>query len=826
MSDNVLRVQNVNSRLVSTDDVLKGKLYRVLRARPKNYWAVNSYKRKIWDGWKSFFNEKTGLFMTGLLPEVQLAIRTLDRSCELIDETNRPSWLHQNIDDAFLDQWRPNGYDPLKLHDFQPDFVNKIIKYNRGIVKAPTGCHRKGQKVVMYDGSLKCVEDVVVGDTLLGADSKPRHVLKLCRGKDLMYEIAPVKGSSFVVNQEHVLTLVKTTSRINRYPCDKGGVIVDVKISEYVKWSKWKKHIHKLIRSNAVCFAEEKQLPLDPYFMGVILGDGSIQYVPGVTTKDKEIIRESRKQAKNFGLKLVKTINKKRCPTYFLVGKKGKTNPFADLFRKLDLWGKKCGDKFIPNTYKVSSVNERLNLLAGIIDTDGHLSKGYYDIITKSSILADDIAFVARSLGFAAYVKPCRKKAQTGPYRTYFRISIGGNINLIPCKIKRKQAKPRRQKKSVLRTGFKTTKLKEESYYGFTLDGDQRYLLDDFTITHNSGKTFVLISTIHSLPPKTPILFLTKGKQLVKQNYDEMKAWGVENLGLWCDGYKQTNYIMCATIHTATFDALEKLLPKFKVIFVDEVHDGVSDVPIKAYRKMVNAAVRIGFSATPFRYDKKKIDKVHQFTVKGHFGPVLKTSTTDTGFLTTGDLQERGILSTSNCTVYKVTSPNLAYEPYQDAISLGIEQNFEFHKNVVRLARSRPGRTLVIVERIAQGEYLHQLMPEASWIQGKDSLAVREPVIQALLKGDKCCAIVMRHIITAGINIRIHNLINASGGQAAHNLIQQLGRGLRPAGDKETLEYYDFLFTINPYLWRHSEWRIEVLQNEGHKVTIKEDYDF
>jgi superfamily II DNA or RNA helicase len=117
-------------------------------------------------------------------------------------------------------------------------------------------------------------------------------------------------------------------------------------------------------------------------------------------------------------------------------------------------------------------------------------------------------------------------------------------------------------------------------------------------------------------------------------------------------------------------------------------------------------------------------------------------------------------------------------------------------------------------------------MPEAAWIQGKDNLETRNPVIEALKKGDKCCAIVMRQIITAGINVRIHNLINASGGYAAHNLIQQVGRGLRNADDKDILEYYDFLFTNNPYLWRHSEWRMEVLKSEGHTVTLKEEYDF
>jgi superfamily II DNA or RNA helicase len=194
--------------------------------------------------------------------------------------------------------------------------------------------------------------------------------------------------------------------------------------------------------------------------------------------------------------------------------------------------------------------------------------------------------------------------------------------------------------------------------------------------------------------------------------------------------------------------------------------------------------------------------------------------------LTTKDLQERGILAKSQCTFYPIDKPNLAYEPFQDAVKLGIEQNFFFHDTVTKLARSLEGRTLIVVERIEQGEYLHQLMPESHWIQGKNSLKEREPVINALKEGEKCIAIIMRPIITAGINVKIHNLINAAGGEGAHNVIQQMGRGLRTANDKVVLRYHDFLFRINDYLRKHSEWRVQVLTEEGHEVTVLDELPY
>lgn len=469
-----LQVENANSRIVTTDRDLYKILHRKLRFRPKNYWHSELYKKKRWDGWKEFFNQKSGQFMTGLLPEIRGALKVLKKPYTLVDHRKPVNWLHNSIDENFLNTWLPDGFSPITLHDYQPDLVNRCLQYNRGIVQAPTA----------------------------------------------------------------------------------------------------------------------------------------------------------------------------------------------------------------------------------------------------------------------------------------------------------------------------------------------------------SGKTFILISLLKCLPPKTPTLFVTKNASLVHQNWQEMQQWGVENLGRWYGGHKEPNYVMCITSHVKSFESMSKLLPKFKVLLVDEVHDCMSDVPMRAYKKMTGACVRIGFSATPFKWDKKKVDEVHKHTVKGNFGPIFKTTTTESGFLTTKELQERGILSKSKCTFYPIDQPDLTYEPYQDAVKLGIEQNFHFHKVVSDLAKSRTGRTLIVVERIEQGEYLKQLLPNAFWIQGKNSLKERVPVINSLKKGDSCIAIIMRPIITAGINIMIHDLINAAGGEGAHNVIQQIGRGLRTANDKEILQYHDFHFLINDYLRKHSEWRMDVLRKEGHDVHV------
>ena len=133
----------------------------------------------------------------------------------------------------------------------------------------------------------------------------------------------------------------------------------------------------------------------------------------------------------------------------------------------------------------------------------------------------------------------------------------------------------------------------------------------------------------------------------------------------------------------------------------------------------------------------------------------------------------------------------------------------------------------MLVERIDQGEYLNQLIPGSVWIQGKDDLAIRAKVFQDLkYSGENVIAISMRQIITAGINVFIHNLVNAAGGKAEHSIIQQMGRGLRCAQDKEILDYYDFIFNTNHYLHTHSKQRLDTIANEGHMIVVKEKIDF
>jgi superfamily II DNA or RNA helicase len=334
----------------------------------------------------------------------------------------------------------------------------------------------------------------------------------------------------------------------------------------------------------------------------------------------------------------------------------------------------------------------------------------------------------------------------------------------------------------------------------------------------SAGKSLIMLGILKTIPPKTPTLVLQNRVSLAQQNYDEFSNWGIPDVGCLWGGAVKPNIITVASIQSIA--KIEKVLPKIKVLIVDEIHDMMSKLPKAVYRRLKSADVRVAVSATPFKFGGK--DNVQKFHVRGFFGPILKVKSAASGVLTTAELQERGILSSSKCIFYKIKEPKIPHDIYIDAVTRGIAENYYLHNVVTRLAKKQTGRTLILVDRIAHGDALHNLLPGSLWVQGKDTAQTRKGVVKQLQKSENCLAIATQQIFNTGINVKVHNLINVASGKADHLIIQRMGRGLRTADDKDILNYYDFLFEINEYLEDHSNIRIEILTQEGHDVSIQE----
>jgi hypothetical protein len=371
------------------------------------------------------------------------------------------------------------------------------------IVIGKAGCFEAGTKVLMYNGEVKNIEDIIIGDVVMGDDNTSRTVQKLFHDTDEMFEINPCKGPSYTVNRLHDLVLVCTG-----YNDIKIGTQVIISVEEYLKKTKtWKKNF-KLIRSSGIEW-EHKDVKLDPYFLGVWLGDGT-STKPEITNIDPEIIEYCEQYADELELMFSKTAAKYAYRFSSYAGKG--TNPIINYIKDYGLYN----NKHIPFDYKITSRQSRLELLAGIIDTDGSLYLKGYDIIQKSKKLMDDIVFVARSLGFSANMTKCKKSCK-GLRRegTYYRCMIYGHgVEEIPCKVKRKQIRENSTRnKNNLVSGFNVIPKGEGEYYGFELDGNRLFLLETFDIVKNSGKSSLIKDIIASKSHLIPVAQVYSGTE-------------------------------------------------------------------------------------------------------------------------------------------------------------------------------------------------------------------------------------------------------------------------------------------------------------------------
>jgi hypothetical protein len=151
--------------------------------------------------------------------------------------------------------------------------------------------------------------------------------------------------------------------------------------------------------------------------------------------------------------------------------------------------------RFIPDDFKFTSRKNRMAILAGLIDSDGYNTGTSFDICLKSKTLINDIIFLARSLGFTCYLSECEKNCTIGANGPdtgkYYRTNILGTVELfkkVPLLLEYKRpTKERESYYNPLKYSFKIEKLKIQKYCGFEVDKNKRFLLEDFTVTHNSG---------------------------------------------------------------------------------------------------------------------------------------------------------------------------------------------------------------------------------------------------------------------------------------------------------------------------------------------------
>ena len=498
--------------------------------------------------------------------------------------------------------------------DYQIKIVDEFFKHINekllpgGLLDIPCGfgkCLCKNTPVIMYDGSIKMVQDIKVGDQLMGDDSTPRNVLSLARGREMMYDIIPNKGDKYTVNESHILSLKCSTNHSKKY---RKGEIYDISVKDYLNLPKcFHGRGGPLLGFRVGLDFPYKKIVIDPYILGYWLGDGNSGNA-GITSEEPEVVCYFKQYCEKINCDITQnkdSITTRHSLHYSITGKqinnKRTPNVLLNNLRKYNL----INNKHIPHDFKCNDRQTRLELLAGLIDSDGSLMGNGYDIIQKNEKLLDDIIYLARSLGFAAYKNECKKSCiYKGEKRegTYYRTFIHGKgLEEIPVKCERKKCLPRKQIKDALVTRIKVVKKEEDDYYGFELDGNRRYVLGDFTVTHNTIMALYIIAKL-----KLKTLVIVHKEFLLNQWIEKINEFlpyaKIGKIQGQIIDIEDKDIVIGMLQSLSMKEYPEDTFDSFGFTIIDECHHISAEIFVRSLQKIITKYI-LGLSATMERKD-------------------------------------------------------------------------------------------------------------------------------------------------------------------------------------------------------------------------------
>jgi phosphate starvation-inducible protein PhoH len=398
---------------------------------------------------------------------------------------------------------KPINIDLMKdiepLNDNQELFF-KYYKSNQNIVAY--GCAGTGKAQPLYSKVLtphgwKFMGEIKIGDDVLTPKGKTSKVNGIFpQGKKHIYEIVFHDGSKTKCCLEH-LWEINEPSDWNRRKKGSKKVVNTQYIIDFLREKEIKKSSTNIsidliepTKTNAV------NLPLDPYLLGCLIGDGCLTTAtPKITSKDIELIGKLQEIiGEEYDIKHCKS---SQYDYNFVdsLSRKNKFNRITKILVELNLQGKKSYEKTIPPIYLNSGTEQKFNLLKGLLDTDGTVDKrnGTVSLSTTSEILAKQVQEIIWSLGGI-----CKISSKIPSYTYDGDKKIGRRCyNLCITLRNPKELFSLQRKKDLCRETYDELqyrrKIKSVNYIGedeaqciMIDDEDHLYITDDYIITHNT----------------------------------------------------------------------------------------------------------------------------------------------------------------------------------------------------------------------------------------------------------------------------------------------------------------------------------------------------
>ena len=328
--------------------------------------------------------------------------------------------------------YKKDGVYPLKLYSYQQDIFNAIVqrRYPRVHCITPTQAGKKlaDNTPVLTNEGWKNHGDLIIGDYVFGLDGNKKKVLNTINdGKDIEYEIEFTNGETIQCHAQHEWVVEHKDWNRSKNPRRK------LETQELLDNRDYKLFSLPLIEPVNL---EEKELPIDPYVLGCWLGDGTSS--SGSITYDENDV-EHLEKIESLGYEVGKSWGKTNVKTSTIY-------KILPILKKLNLFN----NKHIPDMYIYSSLNQRLELLAGLIDTDGNVNKrtrsegwrnSRVEFTSVSKPIIDGIVEVIQSLGIRVCIKeiePSTSSSGIVGRQKYYRIGFQPFID-IPTAVPRKK---------------------------------------------------------------------------------------------------------------------------------------------------------------------------------------------------------------------------------------------------------------------------------------------------------------------------------------------------------------------------------------------------
>lgn len=390
-----------------------------------------------------------------------------------------------------------SGFKPDRLNPnlflFQRDIVEWALQLGKAAIFCGCGLGKalqNGTNVLTPNGWVS-IENLSIGDSVIGSDGKPCQVTGVFpQGVRELYEVTFSDRTKIVADGDHLWN-VKTQHHLYREQDGRVLTTLQILAEGFADSAGRKRHFVSLVKPIEF---EAKKLPLDPYLLGVLIGDGGIVNSVLVTT-DNEI---AGNLILPFGSNIAqKTVITESVSTFSItaIKKEGEypSNPVLNGLRDLGLHGKKSDKKFIPKDYLFSSIDDRLSLLAGLLDTDGSTYDGTVEYSTASKQLADDVAFLVQSLGGTATIgvhyPMFTHKGEKKKGLDSYRLNICLPNNYCPFRLQRKIDVwiPKPQRKNIRRSIVAIESVESGLATCISVDSpDRLFVTEGCVLTHNT----------------------------------------------------------------------------------------------------------------------------------------------------------------------------------------------------------------------------------------------------------------------------------------------------------------------------------------------------